>query len=307
MRINFDAQYGEIAKLLNVPNNPSAVNKGGVPFGELLGSISPDRPPEEVKKVVKPKTSKVELPKESLNLEPKEVKIEMQASLNPKALELKTPELLPIEPKVIEEKPSVKSPTILSAKRIPSAGQLSNMSREERIAAVRPMIEEVGKEQGIDPALGMGVAAMESSFNPLAVSKDGHHSKGLFQLLDGTGLDMQRRLNSTDNYDPFDPEQNTKYGMAYLRYLHDVFSTGTALSPSLTTVPAANSSSLEKLAVAAYNAGEGRVAAAQARAKRSGNDASDYDQISRYLPESTQKYVRNVMYQKSIFGDENDG
>jgi membrane-bound lytic murein transglycosylase MltF len=83
--------------------------------------------------------------------------------------------------------------------------------------------------------------------------------------------------------------------------LHDTFSTPTALAPTVTTVAAANSSSLEKLAVAAFNAGEGRVAAAQERAQKAGLNPALYLDVESYLPQSTQEYVQKVLKLKTSF------
>jgi soluble lytic murein transglycosylase-like protein len=90
-------------------------------------------------------------------------------------------------------------------------------------------------------------------------------------------------------------------GVKHLRKLHDFFSSSTELTSNLATVPAANSASLEKLAVAAFNAGEGRVASAQDRAQRAGKDPADYAQVAPYLPDSTQEYVERVMLRKEQY------
>jgi hypothetical protein len=92
----------------------------------------------------------------------------------------------------------------------------------------------------------------ESGFNPNAVSPKG--AQGLMQLMPGTASQM-----GVSN--PFDPEQNIAGGVGYLRHCLDCFGHN---------VP---------LAVAAYNAGPGRVARSQ------GVPA---------IPE-TQAFVKNVM------------
>ena len=159
---------------------------------------------------------------------------------------------------------------------------------------IRNVIETAGKFHGIDPALGMAVATAESSLRPDAVSRDGFKSKGLFQLLDTTGKEMQTRMGMKEKYDPFDPALNAHLGVGYLRYLHDIFSDETDLGSNLHTVPVRSAGQLEKLAVAAFNAGEGNVAQAQARAKREGKDPTDYDAIKPFLPASTREYVTRV-------------
>jgi hypothetical protein len=104
-------------------------------------------------------------------------------------------------------------------------------------------------------------------------------------------------LNKTElskTYEPFNPEQNTELGVSYLRYLHDLFNKEVELTNTRSTLPAGDSHSLEKLAVAAFNAGEGRVAQAQRKAQNAGMDPGNYYHVEQYLPESTQDYVLKV-------------
>lgn len=169
-----------------------------------------------------------------------------------------------------------------------------------KLADYTSLITDAGIETGVDPALGIAVATAESSLNPNAISADGHRSKGLFQLLDRTGAQLHQQAGGDANgYDPFEPNLNVKLGMNYLRKLHEYFSAPTEIAGVGTTVPAANSSSLEKLAVAAFNAGEGRVTSAQSRAAKQGFDPSRYEQVSAFLPDTTQSYVTKVMNLKS--------
>ena len=81
----------------------------------------------------------------------------------------------------------------------------------------------------------------------------------------------------------------------------DMFSSSTKLNANQETTPAKSSRELEKLAVAAFNAGEGRVASAQARALKAGKQAGIYEEIREYLPEITQQYVDRVMVSRATF------
>lgn len=196
---------------------------------------------------------------------------------------------------------SVKTPTVVDVRKIPHE---SPEQRAARLDEYRRLIDTAGNRHGIDPALSMAVASAESSFNPTAVSSDGHFSKGLFQLLDTTGRQLHQTLGVEKDYDPFDPAMNVDLGVGYLRRLHELFSQPSELANKLTTVPAANSSSLEKLAVAAFNAGEGRVAYAQLRAGKAGADPTEYANVRPYLPDTTQDYVDKVMQIKAGFEGE---
>jgi hypothetical protein len=94
----------------------------------------------------------------------------------------------------------------------------------------REMARRIAEEEGIDPELFLRLVQQESSFRPGVVSSAG--AIGLAQLMPGTAREL--------GVDPWDPEQNLRGGARYFRQQLDRFG----------TVP---------LALAAYNAGPGRV------------------------------------------------
>ena len=184
------------------------------------------------------------------------------------------------------------TPTILSAQRIfatwpPHKAYASH-------ANIRDIITVAGQHHGIDPELSIAVAKAESSLRPGAISKDGHETKGLFQLLDQTAKEMLVRYRLKDKYDPFDPKLNAYLGVGYLRKLHDIFSRETYLAAGLKTIPAKSAADLEKLAIAAFNAGEGNVALAQAKAQSLGKDPTNFEDVEPHLPQGTRAYVARV-------------
>ena len=92
-------------------------------------------------------------------------------------------------------------------------------------------------EFGVDKVLIASVIRAESRFRPDAVSSKG--AIGLMQIMPQTAKFIAAELELTD-YDVSDPQTNIIMGTFYLRYLLDKF--------------------LDvKTALAAYNAGEGRV------------------------------------------------
>jgi Transglycosylase SLT domain len=93
-------------------------------------------------------------------------------------------------------------------------------------------IEEHAAAHRVRPELVRAVIQVESAFNPRARSHKG--AMGLMQLMPDTAAD----LGVTNAYDP---EQNIRGGVAYLRQLLDKFGGN------------------EELALAAYNAGPGAV------------------------------------------------
>lgn len=107
--------------------------------------------------------------------------------------------------------------------------ELADNDQRRKILAI---VDRLAPEYGIHPGLAFAVIRAESNFNPQAVSHK--NAQGLMQLIPETAERFQVRK-------PFDPEQNIRGGMAYLRWLLAYFQGNVAL------------------AVAAYNAGEGAV------------------------------------------------
>ncbi len=116
---------------------------------------------------------------------------------------------------------------------IPLSLLLGTTSRSQRTpASFREMITTTALQHGVDSRLVEAVVAVESNFNPWAVSPKG--AMGLMQLMPETA---QRYAV----HDPFDPRQNIAGGTRYLRDLLHRF--GGDLPQTL----------------AAYNAGETAV------------------------------------------------
>lgn len=97
---------------------------------------------------------------------------------------------------------------------------------------VRGLVAEAARNFDVNPLLIDSVIEVESNYNPFAVSPKG--AQGLMQLMPGTA----QRFGVTDS---FDPKQNIEAGVRYLKFLQDTFQD-------------------DRLAIAAYNAGERAVA-----------------------------------------------
>jgi len=297
MKIDFKGAFSDVRRLIDSSAKPERVGKDAGDFSKTLGSIAPFN--QQKAEIIEEKPAvqqAASVPREPM------------ASYRPSPPSLMAPYIETIQNSGVNEKlvnetpPTVKTPSFVGARRVRSGQYISSqMPHAERVSMLSPLISETGKRYGIDPALGLAVVSAESSFDVNAVSRDGHASKGLFQLLDSTGMERMKILGLDREYDPFDPELNVELGVNYLHYLQNIFSKETALNNNHSTVPAANSASLEKLAVAAFNAGEGRVASAQARSARAGLDPSVYANVERYLPESTRTYVNRVAEFKTRF------
>lgn len=94
------------------------------------------------------------------------------------------------------------------------------------------LVHQLAPEYGVSPRLALAVIRAESNFNPAALSSK--NAQGLMQLIPDTSA----RFNVKK---PFDPEQNLRGGLAYLRWLLAYFEGDVSL------------------VAAAYNAGEGAV------------------------------------------------
>jgi soluble lytic murein transglycosylase-like protein len=117
-------------------------------------------------------------------------------------------------------------------------------------AMVDREVEHAASKYGVDPKLVHAVIRVESNYNPVAISPKG--AQGLMQLIPATA----RRMG-VDN--SFNVRENIEGGVRYLRYLLDRFGD-------------------HRLALAAYNAGEGAV--------------DRYGTVPPYL--ETQQYVRRA-------------
>lgn len=102
----------------------------------------------------------------------------------------------------------------------------------EKQRQMAELVRRLAPAYGIEPRLALAVALTESNLNPTAVSSKS--AQGLMQLIPETSARFNVRK-------PFDPEQNVRGGLAYLRWLLAYFRGDVAL------------------VAAAYNAGEGTV------------------------------------------------
>lgn len=122
-------------------------------------------------------------------------------------------------------------PDHLDLRRYPTQGAARGFHSG---AAFREIITRAALKNGVNPDLVYAVAAVESAFNPRAISSKG--ALGLMQLMPDTAT----RFGVAD---AFDPVENVMGGTRYLRYLLDLFRGDL------------------RLALAAYNAGENAVLA----------------------------------------------
>lgn len=123
----------------------------------------------------------------------------------------------------------------IASYEVPEAGTAIRTTRyvaPEKSRLFDDLIDEHASRQGVRKDLVKAVIQVESGFNPRAVSNKG--AVGLMQLMPATA----RQLGVVN---PYDPSENVRGGVAYLRQLLDRYDGD------------------ERLALAAYNAGPGAV------------------------------------------------
>jgi len=146
---------------------------------------------------------------------------------------------------------------------LPDSGSSADW-KERGWTSGSPLIDQLirtnGNRFGVDPYLVFLVIEQESHFHPRALSPKG--ARGLMQLMPGTA----RRFGVTR---PFDPTENIRGGTQYLRELMRMFN------------------GQVDLALASYNAGEGRVISY-------GNKVPPFQETRNYVKRIRQRYGRGT-------------
>ncbi len=128
-------------------------------------------------------------------------------------------------------------------------------------------MQRVLREEGL-PANFIGVVKVESGFNSYALSPK--NARGLWQFIPETARRFGLRVDGRVD-ERVDTEKSTRAAARYLKELYGTFGDW-------------------RLALAGYNAGEGRVQSAMAAA-----GTSDFTRLARLLPRETRNYVPAVL------------
>lgn len=122
------------------------------------------------------------------------------------------------------------TPAAILQQRWPVNALIARLSAERQ--AIARLLADLAPQYGIEPALALAIGLTESALNPQALSPK--NAMGVMQLIPETAV----RFNVSR---PYDPEQNIRGGLAYLRWLLAYFEGDIAF------------------VAAGYNAGEGAV------------------------------------------------
>jgi soluble lytic murein transglycosylase-like protein len=156
--------------------------------------------------------------------------------------------------------PAAQTPVRSTPARQVIPGQhTASTPRSRKAKDFDPLVVEAAARWGVNPALVHAVITAESNYDPEALSHAG--AMGLMQLMPQTA----RRFGVDD---PWDPSQNVHGGTRYLRELLDRFR-------SL------------RLALAAYNAGEGAV-------EQHGNAVPPYQETQHYVEKVLGLFFKSV-------------
>jgi soluble lytic murein transglycosylase-like protein len=170
----------------------------------------------------------------------------------------------------VASSPAPAAPKIRSVVRADSRGRLvRTVVVSQRVSQPRPeelkqvdaasvpaLVEAVAKQYDVDPLLVHSVIETESNYNPYAVSPKG--AQGLMQLMPATA----KRFGVQNS---FNIKENIEGGVRYLKYLGTLFPDD------------------PRLAIAAYNAGEGAV-------WKYGNNVPPYRETEQYVQRVNHRY-----------------
>jgi soluble lytic murein transglycosylase len=139
-------------------------------------------------------------------------------------------------------------------------------------------IRKYSQKNGLDPHLVMGIIHQESYFNPRTRSPVG--AIGLMQLMPATGQELGSRFHGKFSVSRLEnPDTNIELGTFHLKYLINLFGGNT------------------QLAIASYNAGQGRVAQ-----WRRGAPHKPMDEFVESIPfRETRTYVKHVVMLESSY------
>ncbi len=147
------------------------------------------------------------------------------------------------------------------------------------------------------------IYAQESSFGESRRKRGSKGAAGDFQLEKDTARRMGLKV-TVKNDERFDVDNASAASAKYLKMQDRAFSKKTLLSKDISTIPVDDPFERKNFAIAAFNAGEGRIAQAQKLAKDDGKNPAKWDNVKKFLKSAgatdgkvneVQEYVDNVL------------
>ncbi|WP_299071851.1 lytic transglycosylase domain-containing protein [uncultured Paraglaciecola sp.] len=93
----------------------------------------------------------------------------------------------------------------------------TSFAYSEQEAEIKKIVIEQAKIIGVEPALALGIARVESNFNPLALSSAG--AKGVMQIMPQTA----KLEFGVPSYKLYNPTTNIKIGIEFIKHLIEVY------------------------------------------------------------------------------------
>lgn len=165
------------------------------------------------------------------------------------------------------------------------------------------------KDDDLDVHTLEAVYAQESSFGQTRGKRGSKGPAGDFQIKKSTARSVG--MTVTDKKDSrFDIDSASIGAAALLKRSDRYFAKKTKLDGEIVTTPINDSGERKKFALAAYNAGDARIAQAQDLARKAGRDPTNWNQVKEYLEAAgaserqtneTREYVEKILgYEKQF-------
>ncbi len=153
------------------------------------------------------------------------------------------------------------------------------------------------------------IYGQESSFGTNFKNNRGSDAgAGHFQLEKKTA-EQYNLIVKKDNDQRFDIDYSSDVAARYLKDLYNYFSKSTVLSSTIRTIPVKDTKERKKFALAAYNAGQGRIAQAQIEAEKAGENPALWDIAKEYLRqaganEKKEKIIKEYVVSIEVYEQE---
>ena len=139
------------------------------------------------------------------------------------------------------------------------------------------------------------IYGQESGFGTNMGKRGSGSAAGHFQIKAVTAIRYNAKVSS-QNDERFDIDLASLVAVKHLRNLNNIFGKARILSSTLSSIPVSDLNQRKLFVIAAYNAGEGRIAKAQAAAKKDGKNPQKWNDVKQYLAEAgaTEQKVKEI-------------